>query len=237
MFYMCFDSLCLCTLSSLHAAWGLCTHARGRSRVSEPRGATTGTGEDGWIQTVSTGCHAYLGTHDLADLMFHHTPSRPSLPPPPIHQMFSLLSPDTTTYLHLLPSHHTHILPIIPMLPPIIHTTSHHPHYLPSHPHYLPSSTLPPITPTLPPITPMLPPIIHTPSHHTHTPSHHTHTHSHHTHTTSPPTTPPQIKREPKPFPKLVLKRKVEDIDDFKFEDFEIVGYKPHPKIAMKMAV
>ena len=151
---MCFDSLCLCTLSSLHSAWGLCTHTRGRSRVSEPCGAATGTGEDGWIQTVSTGCHAYLGTHDLADLMFHHTPSRPSLPPPPIHDMFSLLSSDTTTCIRS---------------PPITLTSfPSHPHYLPSHPHYLPSPTLPPITPTLPPIT-------HTTSHHTHTTSHHPH--------------------------------------------------------------
>ncbi|XP_033751747.1 thymidylate synthase-like [Pecten maximus] len=46
-----------------------------------------------------------------------------------------------------------------------------------------------------------------------------------------------QLAREPKPFPKLVIKRKVEDIDDFKFEDFEIVDYKPHPKITMEMAV
>ncbi|XP_071482306.1 thymidylate synthase-like [Diadema antillarum] len=46
-----------------------------------------------------------------------------------------------------------------------------------------------------------------------------------------------QLKREPRPFPKLVIKRQVSNIDDFKFEDFELVGYKPHPKIAMTMAV
>lgn len=46
-----------------------------------------------------------------------------------------------------------------------------------------------------------------------------------------------QLKREPRPYPKLVIKRKVEDIDDFKMEDFEIVGYKPYPKIQMEMAV
>lgn len=46
-----------------------------------------------------------------------------------------------------------------------------------------------------------------------------------------------QLKRVPKDFPKLVIKRKVDNIDDFKFEDFEIVGYSPHPKIAMEMAV
>lgn len=46
-----------------------------------------------------------------------------------------------------------------------------------------------------------------------------------------------QLKREPRPFPKLLIKRKVDDIDDFRMEDFEIVGYNPHPKIKMDMAV
>ena len=46
-----------------------------------------------------------------------------------------------------------------------------------------------------------------------------------------------QLTREPRPFPKLIIKRKVECIDDFKFEDFEISGYDPHPKIVMEMAV
>lgn len=46
-----------------------------------------------------------------------------------------------------------------------------------------------------------------------------------------------QLERKPRPFPKLVIKRDVKDIDDFKFEDFEIVGYNPHPKIPMDMAV
>eukprot|EP00118_Oscarella_pearsei_P022638 m.264422 g.264422 ORF g.264422 m.264422 type:complete len:117 (+) comp40469_c0_seq83:643-993(+) len=46
-----------------------------------------------------------------------------------------------------------------------------------------------------------------------------------------------QLKREPRPFPSLVIKRKVTDIDDFTFDDFEIKNYKPHPSIKMKMAV
>ena len=46
-----------------------------------------------------------------------------------------------------------------------------------------------------------------------------------------------QLKRKPRPFPKLVIKRQVTDIEDFKAEDFEIVGYKPYPKIKMEMAV
>lgn len=46
-----------------------------------------------------------------------------------------------------------------------------------------------------------------------------------------------QLGRVPRKFPKLLIKRKVEDIEDFKFEDFEIVDYKPYPKIQMEMAV
>lgn len=46
-----------------------------------------------------------------------------------------------------------------------------------------------------------------------------------------------QLKREPKPFPTLNIKRQVSCIDDFKYEDFEIKNYHPHGKIAMKMAV
>ncbi|XP_070554956.1 thymidylate synthase-like, partial [Ptychodera flava] len=46
-----------------------------------------------------------------------------------------------------------------------------------------------------------------------------------------------QIQRTPRPFPTLNIKRQVENINDFKFEDFELKDYKPHPKIAMEMAV
>jgi len=46
-----------------------------------------------------------------------------------------------------------------------------------------------------------------------------------------------QLKREPKPFPKLVIKKKTDDIDSFKFEDFELIDYVSHPAITMKMAL
>eukprot|EP00794_Sanderia_malayensis_P018168 gene18168-19981_t len=46
-----------------------------------------------------------------------------------------------------------------------------------------------------------------------------------------------QITREPRSFPTLSFKRTITDIDDFKFEDFDLQGYKPHPKIKMEMAV
>ena len=42
-----------------------------------------------------------------------------------------------------------------------------------------------------------------------------------------------QLRRKPRPFPTVSFKRKVEDIEDFKFEDFELQGYEPHSKIAM----
>ena len=45
------------------------------------------------------------------------------------------------------------------------------------------------------------------------------------------------IQRPLRAFPKLTLKRKVETIDDFKTEDFEIIGYNPHPTIKAEMAV
>ncbi|XP_042299162.1 thymidylate synthase-like [Sceloporus undulatus] len=46
-----------------------------------------------------------------------------------------------------------------------------------------------------------------------------------------------QLQRQPRPFPKLKILRKVENISDFKADDFEIEGYNPHPAIKMEMAV
>lgn len=48
-----------------------------------------------------------------------------------------------------------------------------------------------------------------------------------------------QLAREPRPFPKLEILSgdSIKNIDDFKFEDFRIHGYTPHPKIKMDMAV
>ncbi|KAL5491086.1 hypothetical protein EMCRGX_G016306 [Ephydatia muelleri] len=46
-----------------------------------------------------------------------------------------------------------------------------------------------------------------------------------------------QLKRTPRPFPKLEIKRKVEEIDDFTFNDFVLSNYQPHPKIDMEMSV
>jgi thymidylate synthase len=46
-----------------------------------------------------------------------------------------------------------------------------------------------------------------------------------------------QLTREPRPLPKLVIKRKPDSIFDYKFDDFEIEGYAPHPHISAPIAV
>lgn len=46
-----------------------------------------------------------------------------------------------------------------------------------------------------------------------------------------------QTKRKPKEFPTLNIKRKPENIDDYKFEDFEVIGYEPDKFIPAKVAV
>ncbi|KAL9871877.1 thymidylate synthase-like [Glossina fuscipes] len=46
-----------------------------------------------------------------------------------------------------------------------------------------------------------------------------------------------QLTRKPHAFPKLIIKRAVENIEDFRYSDFEIVDYNPYPKIQMEIAV
>lgn len=46
-----------------------------------------------------------------------------------------------------------------------------------------------------------------------------------------------QISRTPGEFPKLSFARDITDIDDFKYEDFVLEGYKPQSKIDMAMSV
>ena len=46
-----------------------------------------------------------------------------------------------------------------------------------------------------------------------------------------------QLTRTPRPFPKLVIKRKPDSIFDYTYEDFEIVGYEAHPHIPAPIAI
>lgn len=47
-----------------------------------------------------------------------------------------------------------------------------------------------------------------------------------------------QLERDPRPFPILKWARDDDvDIDDFRASDFIVEGYKPHPKLEMKMSV
>ncbi len=46
-----------------------------------------------------------------------------------------------------------------------------------------------------------------------------------------------QLKRKPKVFPKMKINTKVKNIDDFKIEDFEVIGYDPYPPIKGEVTV
>ena len=46
-----------------------------------------------------------------------------------------------------------------------------------------------------------------------------------------------QLSREPRPLPRLNILRRPESIYDYRFEDFELLDYQPHPHIAAPVAV
>ncbi|NNJ87856.1 MAG: thymidylate synthase [Eudoraea sp.] len=46
-----------------------------------------------------------------------------------------------------------------------------------------------------------------------------------------------QLSREPRPLPKMVLNPEVKDIFNFKFEDFTLLDYDPHPHIKGMVAI
>ena len=46
-----------------------------------------------------------------------------------------------------------------------------------------------------------------------------------------------QLSREPRPLPKMIIHGDQKTIEDFKYEDFELVGYDPHPAIKGEVAV
>ena len=47
----------------------------------------------------------------------------------------------------------------------------------------------------------------------------------------------PRVTREPLPLPSMKLNPEVKDLFDFRFEDFELVGYEAHPHIKAPVAV
>ena len=46
-----------------------------------------------------------------------------------------------------------------------------------------------------------------------------------------------QLTREPRPLPQMKINREVKDIFDFRYEDFELVNYNPHPHIKGEVSV
>jgi thymidylate synthase len=46
-----------------------------------------------------------------------------------------------------------------------------------------------------------------------------------------------QLRREPRPLPRMELLRRPDGIDGYRFEDFQLVGYDPHPHIKADVAV
>lgn len=46
-----------------------------------------------------------------------------------------------------------------------------------------------------------------------------------------------QLEREPYSFPILNIKCNIKEIDDYQFEDFELINYRSHPAIKMEMAI
>ena len=46
-----------------------------------------------------------------------------------------------------------------------------------------------------------------------------------------------QLSRDPRPLPRMEINPEVKDIFGFKYEDFNLVGYDPHPHIKSAVAV
>ena len=46
-----------------------------------------------------------------------------------------------------------------------------------------------------------------------------------------------QLTREPRPLPQMKINPDVKSLFDFQYEDFELIGYDPHPHIKAEVSV
>ncbi len=46
-----------------------------------------------------------------------------------------------------------------------------------------------------------------------------------------------QLSREPRPYPKMKINPEVQSVFDYKYEDFELIDYFPHPAIKAEVSV
>ena len=46
-----------------------------------------------------------------------------------------------------------------------------------------------------------------------------------------------QLTRDPYPLPQIILNPEIKNIDDFKYEDFQLINYTSHPNIKGDIAV
>jgi thymidylate synthase len=46
-----------------------------------------------------------------------------------------------------------------------------------------------------------------------------------------------QLSRQPRALPRIILNPEIRNLFDFRYEDFNLVGYEPHPAIKAPVAV
>ena len=46
-----------------------------------------------------------------------------------------------------------------------------------------------------------------------------------------------QLKRDLRSLPKMIINKAITNINDFKFEDFELTNYNPHPHIKAAVSI